>query len=95
MNGLCKERPHKAGGFHVERAMSGILFAIRALEGLYVLRKAQAIDVVKMNTNSFLGNVSGVGMPTNIDRSRVMPQPTQVPINTPENELETTKIKAS
>ena len=34
-------------------------------------------------------------MPTNIDRCSVMPHPTQVPMITPEKELEMTKMKAS
>lgn len=47
--------------------MSGILLASKFLEGPYVDKKAQAIEAVKMNMNSFFGNVSGVGIPTNID----------------------------
>jgi len=66
-----------------------------AFEGLYVLKKAQIMDAVRMKMNSFLGKVSGVGMPTNMERSIVMPQPTSVPMNTPEKELETTRMKAS
>jgi len=79
----------------VERAMSGMLLAMRAFEGLYVLRKAQIIEVVRMKINSFCGKVRGVGMPTNIERNNVMPQPTQVPMTTPEKELDTTRINAS
>ena len=82
-------------GAQVERAMSGMLFAMRAFDGLYVLRNAQIIEAVKINKNSFFGKVSGVGMPTNIDRSNVMPQPTKVPIKTPEKELEITSMNAS
>ena len=80
---------------HVERAMSGIDLAMSAFDGLYVLKKAQIIDAVRMKTNSFLGKVSGVGMPIISDRSKVMPQPTAVPIQTPEKELDTTRMKAS
>ena len=75
--------------------MSGMLLAISAFDGLYVLKKAQIIDAVRIKTNSFFGNVSGVGIPISIALSRVMPQPTMVPIKTPEKELETTKMKAS
>ena len=60
-----------------------------------MLKKAQIIDVVRIKTNSFCGKVSGVGIPTNIERSRVIPQPTNVPITTPEKEAETTRMKAS
>ena len=48
-----------------------------------------------MNMNSYFGKVSGVGIPINIERRRVMPHPTNVPMNTPEKELETTRINAS
>jgi len=75
--------------------MSGILFAIRFLDGLYVDRKAQMIEAVRMKMNSCFGKVKGVGIPTNIDLCRVIPHPTQVPMMTPEKELETTKMKAS
>ena len=75
--------------------MSGMLLAIRFLEGLYVERKAQMIDAVSTKRNSFLGKVSGVGMPINIERCRVMLQPTQVPITTPEKELDSTRMNAS
>ena len=51
----------------LKRAMSGMLFDIRFLEGLYVEKNAHAIDAVNMKMNSFFGNVSGVGIPTNID----------------------------
>ena len=51
----------------LKRAMSGMLFDIRFLDGLYVEKKAQAIEAVSMKMNSFFGNVSGVGIPTNID----------------------------
>ena len=47
--------------------MSGMLFDMRFLDGLYVEKKAQAIEAVRMKMNSFFGNVSGVGIPTNID----------------------------
>ena len=60
-----------------------------------MLRKAHAIDAVGIKINSFFGKVRGVGMPTNIDRCSVMPHPTQVPMITPEKELEMTKMKAS
>ena len=75
--------------------MSGILFAIRLRDGLYVERKAQMIEADKIKMNSCFGKVNGVGIPTNIDLCRVIPQPTQVPMMTPEKELEMTKIKAS
>ena len=51
----------------VKRAISGILFAIRFLVGLYVEKKAHRIEAVNMKMNSFFGNVNGVGIPTNID----------------------------
>lgn len=47
--------------------MSGMLFDIRFLEGLYVEKNAHAIEADSMKMNSFLGNVRGVGIPTNID----------------------------
>ena len=72
-----------------------MLFAINAFDGLYVLKKAHIIDVDRIKMNSFYGNVKGVGIPTNIDLSIVIPKPTQVPITTPENELDTTRMKAS
>ena len=72
-----------------------MLFYMRFLEGLYVEKKAHTIDAVSMNRNSFFGKVNGVGIPTNIDLYSVMPQPTQVPITTPENELDRTSINAS
>ena len=75
--------------------MSGMLLAIKFLDGPYVLKNAQITDADKMNRNSFLGNVSGVGMPTNIDLCTVIPHPTQVPMTTPEKELEMTRMKAS
>ena len=75
--------------------MSGMLLAISDFDGLYVLKKAQIIDAVRIKKNSFFGNVSGVGMPTIIARSKEMPQPTMVPMKTPEKELETTRMKAS
>lgn len=75
--------------------MSGMLFAIRFLDGLYVEKKAHRIEAVNMKMNSFFGNVNGVGIPTNIDLYRVMPQPTHVPITTPEKELDMTRMKAS
>ena len=75
--------------------MSGMLFAMRFFAGPYVLRKEQTTEAARMNRNSFVGKVSGVGIPTNIDLCRVIPQPTQVPIITPLKELERTKMKAS
>ena len=75
--------------------MSGMLFCMRFLEGLYVEKKAHTMDAVSMNMNSFFGNVNGVGIPTNIDLYSVMPHPTQVPITTPEKELDRTSINAS
>ena len=72
-----------------------MLFCIKFLEGLYVEKNAHIIDAVNMNMNSFFGNVNGVGIPTNIDLCRVMPHPTQVPMTTPENELDKTSINAS
>lgn len=72
-----------------------MLFAIRFFAGPYVLKNEHMTEAVKMNRNSCLGNVSGVGIPTNIDRWSVMPQPTQVPIITPLKELERTRMKAS
>ena len=51
----------------LKRAMSGMLFDIRFLEGLYVEKNAHAIEADSMKMNSFLGNVRGVGIPTNID----------------------------
>ncbi len=60
-----------------------------------MLKKAHIIDVDRIKMNSFYGNVKGVGIPTNIDRNIVIPQPTHVPITTPENELDTTRMKAS
>lgn len=75
--------------------MSGMLLAISAFAGLQVLKNAHIMEAVRMNMNSYLGKVSGVGIPTNIERNKVMPQPTKVPINTPENELEMTRMKAS
>lgn len=68
---------------------------MRFFDGLYVEKKAHSIEAVKMKMNSFFGNVNGVGMPTNIDLYRVMPQPTKVPMMTPEKELEMTRMKAS
>ena len=41
--------------------------------------------------NSCLGKVKGVGIPTNIDLCTVIPQPTMVPMTTPEKELERTR----
>ena len=72
-----------------------MLIFIRFFEGPYVLRNAHPIDADSIKINSFFGKVSGVGIPTNIDLCSVMPQPTQVPMITPENELESTKMKAS
>ena len=68
---------------------------IKFLDGLYVLKKAQMMDTVEMKRNSFYGKVKGVGMPTNILLCMVMDQPTQVPIATPENDDEITKMNAS
>ena len=53
------------------------------------------MDTVTMKKNSFYGKVSGVGIPTNILLCMVMLHPTHVPIATPENEEESTKMKAS
>ena len=75
--------------------MSGMLLASRFFDGLYVLRNAHMIEADRIKMNSCLGKVSGVGMPMNIERCRAMPQPTHVPITTPENELERTKMNAS
>jgi len=75
--------------------MSGMLRAIRFLEGLYVLKNAQIIEADRMNKNSLYGKVNGVGIPTNIDLCSVIPHPTQVPITTPESELEMTRMNAS
>ena len=52
-------------------------------------------EAVRIKINSFFGKVSGVGIPTNIDLCKVIPQPTKVPMMTPEKELETTRTKAS
>ena len=75
--------------------MSGMLLFIKFFEGPYVLRKAQMIEAVKMKQNSLTGNVNGVGMPTNILLYTVMLHPTQVPMTTPEKELDMTRMKAS
>ena len=75
--------------------MSGILNLMRLVAGLYVLKKAQMIDTVTINRNSFCGNVSGVGIPTNILLCIVILHPTQVPIATPEKDEDSTRIKAS
>ena len=76
-------------------AMSGMLLFIRFFDGPYVLKNAHIIDTVKMKKNSFPGKVNGVGIPTNMLLCTVMLQPTHVPITTPENELDTTRMNAS
>ena len=58
-------------------------------------RKAHRMDELTMKTNSYWGNVSGVGIPMKMERCRVMDQPTRVPITTPENELLSTRMNAS
>jgi len=72
-----------------------MLLFIKFLEGPYVLINAHRTETVKMKKNSFTGNVNGVGMPTNILLCTVMHHPTQVPMTTPANELEMTRINAS
>jgi len=72
-----------------------MLFAIKFFDGPYVLRKEQMTEAERIKMNSFLGKVSGVGIPTNIDLCKVIPQPTKVPMMTPEKELEITRTKAS
>ena len=81
--------------YHACLAMSGMLNFMRFWDGLYVDRKAQMIETVKMEKNSLRGKVRGVGIPMNIDLCMVMDQPTQVPMMTPEKELDNTRIKAS
>jgi len=75
--------------------MLGMLYAISFLEGLYVLKKAQAMLTVKMNRNSRLGNTNGVGMLIIIERWNEIDHPTIVPIIMPLKEEATTKTKAS
>ena len=75
--------------------MSGIDLAIKFLDGLYVLKKAHTIDTDKIPINSFLGKVKGVGIPINMDLWIERPQPTTVPIATPDRELDKTRMNAS
>ena len=75
--------------------MSGMLLFIKFFEGPYVLKNAQMIETVRMKKNSLPGKVNGVGMPTNMLLCTEMLHPTQVPITTPEKELEITRMNAS
>ena len=75
--------------------MSGMLFAMSSLTGLYVLKKAHIIEATDMKINSLCGNEKGAGIPTNRDRCNEIAQPKNVPIMTPVKELDSTRMKAS